>query len=548
MKRFTIFLFLTLMAFNLEAQEYSREKPKLVVGVVVDQMRYDYLTRFWDRFGKDGFKKLVNEGFNFKNHHYNYVPTYTGPGHASIYTGTSPMNHGIISNNWYDKTNGEFVYCASDPKVNPVGTNSDAGKMSPRRMLSTTVADQNRLNTEMRGKTIGVSLKDRASILPAGHAANAAYWFHGKGEGKWITSSYYMEKLPQWVIDFNKSGKAASYLKSWNTLYDIDTYAESGSDVNNFEGGFKGKKTASFPYDLAKLKDENGGYDILKSTPFGNDLTLDFAMAAIEGEQLGVDKDTDFLTLSFSTTDYVGHNFGVNSKEVEDTYLRLDKTLGRLLKYLDEKVGKGNYTLFLTADHGGVNVPAYLQSAKIPAGYFDDKAFGKRLKSFVNEEFGVEDLISSISNGQVFLDYGLMNKEDLEAEDVEQRLAAYILQQDKIARVYTRSQMMNGNYTKGVAAAIQNGFNQKRSGDVIFVLEPATISYSHTGSTHGSDYSYDTHVPLLFYGKGIEKGETTSRSEVIDIAPTVSAILGIAAPNATTGHPLYIMLDRKKSE
>lgn len=545
MKRFTIFLLLTLMAFNIEAQEYSREKPKLVVGIVVDQMRYDYLTRFWDRFGDNGFKKLVNEGFNFKNHHYNYVPTYTGPGHASIYTGTSPMNHGIISNNWYDKTSGEFVYCASDQNVKSVGTNSDAGKMSPHRMLSTTVADENRLNTQMRGKTIGVSLKDRASILPAGHAANAAYWFHGKDEGKWITSSYYMDELPQWVKDFNNSGKAASYLKTWNTLYDINTYAESGNDVNKFEGGFKGKETASFPYDLANLKDENGGYTILKSTPFGNDLTLDFALTAIEGEQLGADKDTDFLTLSFSTTDYVGHNFGANSKEVEDTYLRLDKTLARLLKYLDEKVGKGNYTLFLTADHGGVNVPAYLKSQKIPAGYFDDKAFRNKLKEFADEEFDTEDLITSISNGQVFLDYKLMEKKDLEAEDVEQKLAAYILNQDQIARVYTRSQMMSGNYTQGVAAAIQNGFNQKRSGDVIFVLEPATISYPHTGSTHGTDYSYDTHVPLLFYGKGIQKGETTQRSEVIDIAPTVSALLGISYPNATTGHPLYIMLDRK---
>lgn len=545
MKRFTIFLLLTCMAFNLKAQEYSREKPKLVVGIVVDQMRYDYLTRFWDRFGDNGFKKLVNEGFNFKNHHYNYVPTYTGPGHASIYTGTSPMNNGIISNNWYEKTTGKFVYCASDANVKPVGTSSDAGKMSPHRMLSTTVADENRLNTQMRGKTIGVSLKDRASILPAGHAANAAYWFHGKNEGKWITSSYYMNELPQWVKDFNTSGKAASYLKTWNTLYDIKTYAESGNDVNKFEGGFKGKETASFPYDLASLKDKNGGYTILKSTPFGNDLTLDFALAAIEGEHLGTDKDTDFLTLSFSTTDYVGHNFGANSKELEDTYLRLDKTLGRLLKYLDEKVGKGNYTLFLTADHGGVNVPAYLKSQKIPAGYFDDKAFRNKLKEFANEEFDTEDLITSISNGQVFLDYKLMEKKDLEAEDVEQKLAAYILKQDQIARVYTRSQMMSGNYTKGVAAAIQNGFNQKRSGDVIFVMQPAVISYPHTGSTHGTDYSYDTHVPLLFYGKGIEKGETTQRSEVIDIAPTVSALLGIAYPNATTGHPLYIMLDRK---
>src|SRR5690554_1606731 len=219
--------------------------PKLVVGIVVDQMRYDYITRFWDRYQTNGFKRLVGEGFNMKNAHFNYIPTYTGPGHASVWTGGSPKVHGIIGNDWFDKFSGSSVYCAGDSDVNPVGTTSSAGQMSPHRMLTTSVADQNRLHTQMQGKTIGIALKDRGAILPAGHTANAAYWFHGQDEGRWITSSFYRNELPEWVANFNASDAAESYLTTWNTLYDISTYTESGSDLNTFEGGFKGKETAT---------------------------------------------------------------------------------------------------------------------------------------------------------------------------------------------------------------------------------------------------------------------------------------------------------------
>ena len=367
---FTLIVFVIYSTFSVAQnsvevkQNYKstnlNERPKLVVGIVVDQMRYDYLTRFYNKYGDGGFKRMMNEGFNCKNNHFNYIPTYTGPGHASIYTGTTPKYHGIIANDWYDKELKKSVYCTEDDSVQSVGTSSSAGQMSPQRMKTTTFGDENRLFTQMRGKTIGVSIKDRASILPAGHTANAAYWFQGKNEGNWISSTFYIKELPKWVTNFNKKHSVDSYLKEWNTLYNITTYTESGSDLNNFEGGFKGKETATFPYDLATLKNENGGYDILKSTAFGNSLTTDFAIAAINGEQLGSDDITDVLTVSFSCTDYVGHNFGVNSKEIEDTYLRLDLDLERLFKSLDDQVGKGNYTVFLTADHAAVNVPAYL--------------------------------------------------------------------------------------------------------------------------------------------------------------------------------------------
>ena len=252
----------------------SIDRPKLVVGIVVDQMRYDYLTRFYSKYGEGGFKRMMNEGFNCKNNHFNYVPTYTAPGHTSVYTGTTPKYHGIIGNDWYDKDIKKSVYCTEDDSVQGVGVTGYPGQMSPHRIKTTTIADQNRLFTQMQGKTIGIALKDRGAILPAGHTANAAYWFEGNKDGKWITSTYYRKDLPQWVQDFNVQKHIDLYLKEWKTVYDIQSYTESGSDLNTFEGGFEGKATATFPYDLKILKDQNRGYDILKATPFGLSMPL----------------------------------------------------------------------------------------------------------------------------------------------------------------------------------------------------------------------------------------------------------------------------------
>ena len=521
----------------------SNSRPKLIVGIVVDQMRYDYLTRFESKFGDGGFKRMMSEGFNCKNHHFNYVPTYTGPGHASIYTGTTPKYHGIVGNNFYDKDTKDMVYCAGDDNVNSVGTTDDAGKMSPHRMQTTTFGDENRLFTQMRGKTIGVSLKDRGAILPAGHTANAAYWFHGRDEGSWVSSSFYMNELPQWVKDFNTSETAESYLKDWNTYYDIKTYTESGVDENTFEGGFKGKDKATFPYDLKALSKDNRGFDILKATPYGNSLTADFAMAAIKAENLGVDNITDVLAVSFSATDYVGHNFGVNSKEIEDTYIRLDKDLERFFEYLDATVGKGEYTVFLTSDHGAVDVPSYLASVKIPAGYVDNKDRKEKFNTFLKTTYGTKAIVENISNNQIFLDRAKVKELGLNLIDVQNAIAMEQLGYKNVTKVYTATKMSTTSFSTGIEELLQNGFNQKRSGDVILVNDAAFISYGRTGSTHGSGLNYDTHVPLLFFGKGIKHGETFDKTVIPDIAPTISALLGISFPNGATGKPLGFVID-----
>jgi len=539
---FSVLLSLTVKAQKNPVKSNEFERPKLVVGIVVDQMRYDYISRFWNGYSEGGFKRLVKEGFNFKNNHYNYAPTSTGPGHASVYTGTTPASHGIIGNDWYDKEIGASVYCAADNTYASVGTASSAGQMSPKQLLTTTISDQLKLHTQSRSKVIAIALKDRGAVLPGGHTADAAYWFHGKNEGSWISSTFYMESLPSWVTQFN-SKVPQQYKKPWNLLKSEKAYIQSGLDKNNYEGAYKGETTAVFPHDLVSLWEANGAYDILKATAYGNSLTTDFALAALKGENLGKGLDTDFLAVSFSSTDYVGHQFGVNSREIEDTYYRLDLDLERLLKALDAQVGPGNYSLFLTADHAAVQVPSYLKDLKIPSGYFDSKVFKDKLNAYVVDRFGSEDLIENISNYQVFLNRGLATQLDIDLREMQEDLAQFILHDSAVERTYTAYQMWGEEYTKGIPYILQNGYNSKRSGDVLFVLKPAVISYSKTGSTHGSPQIYDTHTPLLFFGKGFKRGASYERSEIPDIAPTIAAMLGIAFPNGTTGKPLTQVLE-----
>jgi len=509
-------------------------QPKLVVGVVVDQMRFDYLNRFKNKYTSNGFLRLINQGYSCNNHHFNFIPTYTGPGHASIFTGATPSVHGIIGNSWYDKEKNATVYCTTDLDYVPVGATTKYGQVSPRNMKVTTLADQNRLFTQMKGKTIDVSIKDRGAVFPSGHTANGAYWFEGLNEGKWMTSTYYMDALPQWVIDFNAPSKIANYVKTWNTLYDINLYGESGPDASDYEQGFKGKLTPEFPYDLNALMEYNGGFDIIKSTPFGNTMITDFAMSAIEAENLGTDDYTDFLTVSYSSTDYIGHNFGVNSVELQDTYLRLDLELERLLNYLDAKVGAGNYTVFLTSDHGAADVPSFLTDIHIPSGYVPQNSFAS-LYTNLQKKYGVSDLVKKISNNQVFLNQERITALKLDLEAVQKFVVNEIIGYPHIKKAYTATMMQTRYFKEGVEKMLQNGYNQKLSGDVLYTLESGVISYGPKGTTHGSGFNYDTHVPLLFYGNGIQPGKTYERTSVTDISPTISALLGIAFPSGATG-------------
>ena len=530
--------------FSLQAQEEKPfETPKLVVGIVVDQMRFDYLTRFWDRYSEDGFKRMVNKGFNAKNHHFNYIPTTTGPGHASVYTGTTPSIHGILGNNWYDKFAQEVVYCAGDENYHALGTENKQG-MAPTRMLTTTITDQLRIHYQFRSKVIAMSIKDRGAVLPGGHSANAAYWFEGGSTGNWISSTYYMDELPEWVQKFNRSKAVERYKKTWNTLEPVQTYVESGSDRNAYEGLSKGETHSGFPHEIDKVWDENGLFSSLAATPFGNSILTDFALEAIEKEELGADNTPDFLAISYSSTDYVGHKYGVNSVEVQDTYLRLDLELARLFEYLDQQVGEGEYLVFLTADHGAVHVPAFLSDHKIPSGYVDNQAMANALSEMVVERYGQSDLIEKWNYNELFLNHGLIKELGLDVRTVRENIADMVLKLEYVEQVFSAHELERLGTADRIKELVRNGHNAKRSGDIIFTMQPAYISYSRTGSTHGSPHIYDTHVPLLFYGTGIPKGSSTpERTEIPDIAPTLAVLLGVGMPNGTTGTPIEDLIE-----
>ena len=537
MKSAIFYFFTTILLFsNCKFSETPVKKPKLVIGIVIDQMRYDYLTRFADRYSKDGFNRILKNGFSLENAHYNFIPTYTAVGHASIYAGTSPNNHGIISNNWYDKVLKKSIYCVDDANYKTIGNDGIVGQKSPHRLYTTTVADQLQLAQNMQGKTIGIAIKDRSAILPVGHTANAAYWYDAGNKNQWITSSFYMEELPDWVKEFNSNNKADAYLnETWETLYDVETYTQSRADNNIYENNLNGQEKPIFPKDLKKLREQNDNFSLIKTIPAGNTYTLDFIKAAIKGEQLGKSEFTDFLAVSFSSTDYVGHRYGVASVETEDTYLRLDKDLAHFFNFLDTEVGKENYTLFLTADHAAVHVPSYLQSLKIPAHYISTAKLKKFLSDITQKYFNSKELIENVSNYQIFL-----NQEKIEAlgfnkNTVAQRLADEVLSFDKIYKAVTAETLQTTNFTEGIMHSLQQGYNPKFSGDVLMIPYPATLNYSRKGTSHGSGYSYDTHVPVIFYGNGIKKGASKKTYKIIDIAPTISNLLKIEAPNGTSG-------------
>lgn len=542
---YSIFILCPTLLFAQPNRINANTKPgstKLVIGIVIDQMRYDYLYRYYDKYGNGGFRRLMKEGFSCKDAEYNYVPTYTAPGHTSIYTGTTPCVHGMVANEWFDRALGRMIYCTEDTTVQTVGSTSKAGMMSPHRELTTTLGDALKLSDNGKSKVIGISLKDRASILPAGHTANAAYWFDDK-TGNWITSTYYMNKLPEWVKKFNAEGKAKEYLnKPWNTLLPISEYTESISDNSPYEGVFKGEKEPVFPHNLPALMDKNGGLGLIKTTPFGDDITTDFVIEAIQDEQLGKGTATDMLTISYSSPDYIGHMYGTDAIETEDTYLRLDNDISRLLTFLDSYIGKNNVLIFLTADHGAAINPQRMIDQHVPAGYVDEKELLSGIKKELKEKYG-DSLVLAFVNQQFYLNSHSIAVRHLNIDSIEDEVAGMANTFNGVERAIPAYKLnMAGN--DFIAKKIRNGYYPSRSGDVIVNLKPEYVIYGKTGTTHGAPYIYDSHVPLLFYGSGIHPGASGNKTAIINIVPTLAYMLNIAYPDGCTGHPITSMLKR----
>ena len=359
-------------------------------------MRYDYIHRYWDKFGNNGFKRLINEGTFCKNTNLDYIFTQTGPGHATISTGAVPASHGIVSNEWYRRLKGKKEYCVDDGKAKTIGSEiKTIGRYSPKNLYTSTIGDQLKLSNLNKSKVYSVSMKNRAAILSGGHKADGAFWFD-PNSGNWITSSYYMDSLPSWAFDFRKKKLQDLYLsRIWNTLYPIEEYTESVADSTAYEKGI-GDYQFTFPYNLEEMSMVNGkrSYNLLKYVPAGNTYTKDFALAIIINEELGKDDATDIMFISFSGTDYAGHKFGTMAVEMEDIYLRLDKEIAHLLTFIDDNFGKENVLLYLTADHGVMHSPEYLKEQKIPSGRFKDYYFLALLKSYLNAVYGEGKWIS----------------------------------------------------------------------------------------------------------------------------------------------------------
>lgn len=457
-------------------------------------------------------------------------------GHASIFTGATPADHGIIANDWYDRFESKSVYCVDDFNFETIGASS-GGQKSPKRMQTTTLSDQLNLDQNFRGKVIGIAIKDRSSILPAGHTANAAYWFVGKDLGHFISSSYYMAELPNWVTEFNAENRSSVYLNAgWDTYSPIETYIESTLDNNSYEGAFNGKDKAVFPYDLKNLKEFNGNLDLIKETPFGNSITTDFALAAITQEKLGKGDFTDFLSISYSSTDYVGHRFGVDSKEVQDTYVRMDREIEKLLNHLDQEVGKGKYTLFLTADHAAVRVPNYLKDNNIPAGYVSNSNLKTFIDDLIQSKYNLSGLVENISNEQIFLNRKLILAKALDLGEVADFVAQELVNFPTVYKAISGNNLQKSYIGDGILGRLQRGYNQKYSGDILYINMPSFISYGPTGSTHGSGYNYDTHIPMVFFGNGIKSGGSSKEYyPIIDLVPTISRALDISLPNGSSG-------------
>ena len=549
--RVIVSLFMFFLMGNYNVCMAQKEKPKLIVGIVVDQMRADYLYRFANHYGENGLKLLMNEGMNFQNCHYNFVPTFTGPGHASIYTGTTPSNHGIVANSWWSKSENKRVNCVEDVHSLPIGSATDSkGNYSPVRLKSNTITDQIKL-MDSRSKVISISIKNRGAILPGGHAPDGVYWYD-YANGGFMTGSYYMNSLPNWVNEFNKKSNANFYLKDkWETLKPIETYLESRADNYAYESSITDEAPV-FPYDLKKaIKNGKNKYDLFVHTPFANTLLTDFALSAMEHEQLGMDDVTDFLAISYSSPDIIGHSFGPYSKEMQDVMIRLDRDIEKLITELNAQIGKDNYVLFLTADHAVEPIPQYLLDHKMAAGYFFWKPFSEHVKTSVAERFGA-NLISDMYNYSIYLNDEQITLLEINKNEVISFVKQLVQNYPHIKQVYTAEELMQTNFVHEWSKKIALGFHPLEAGDILLTLEPGYLTVkedtfkSKQGTSHGSAYNYDTQVPLLFYGKGISALNVYEEVEITAITPTLALLLGLTKPSGSTGDVLIPVLQGKK--
>ena len=545
----------------------SPKRPRLVLLIVVDQFRYDYLERFGDLFGPNGFKRLLRDGASWAQANYDHFPTYTAPGHATMMTGAFPAETGIIGNEWIDRVSGKRISSVSDDNEKLLGSGDPKEvAASPRKLLSSTIGDELRLLTNDRSKVIGISAKDRSAILPAGRHANAAYWL--SNTGTMASSTYYFEQLPAWVREFNSTKPADKYFGvKWERLLSETEYVKrAGPDSTLSEKVIAAGDTNSFPHTITGgAKEPNlAFYTHLDHSPFSNELLLRFAQSTIASEQLGQDDDTDVLTVSFSANDYVGHRYGPYSQEAMDAVLRVDGQIAKLLDFVQERVGLTNTLVAFTADHGVSPIPEHaaelglgggrLKSSDIlaavrtalfahynPEGHKPDPTADYILKY---NYFGIET--DAYINGNIYFNYAALERDNVELGEISRVVAAATLKITSVARTFTREQLMRGaaSITDPIERRVVHGFYAPRSGDVVLIAQPYNYLGDTITATHGSPYSYDTHVPVIIMGAGVVPGRYLEPATPADIAPTLAALLRITAPTNVTGRVLLEAIKR----
>lgn len=519
------------------------DRPRLIVGVVVDQMRWDYLYKFQDRYVEGGFKRMLREGFSCENTQIDYAPTVTAIGHSTAFTGSVPSITGIIGNGWYDRRIRRGINNVEDTSVLTVGAPQDGPSRSPHNMLTTTVGDELKISNGFQSKVIGVAIKDRGAILPAGHLSNGSYWYDS-GTGHFVTSTFYMDDLPEWVKNFNARKLPEQYLtQTWETLFPIETYTLSEADDRPYENKMIGKKSATFPYEFGKADTDPGD---IRSVPFGNTITMEMAKAAIEGENLGSGEVTDMLTVSFSATDGLGHTVGPNAIEIEDMYLRLDREFAEFFEFLDERYGSDGYLFFITADHGVSQSPGFLKEYKLPTGVYGGE-IQESIDEAVQSKYGIEDVVEAQANAQIYLNWDHINAQnkDVDTDELIDFIIRDLLKHDGIVDAWPTRKLGTAPWPDAVKSRFINGYNAQRGGDIVIIMKPGWKGGSPTGATHGLWYPYDNHIPLVWMGWHINAGETNRLVRMTDIAPTISAMLDIQMPSGSIGDPILEITDRK---
>ncbi|HPX44013.1 MAG TPA: alkaline phosphatase family protein [Bacteroidales bacterium] len=518
------------------------DKPSLIIGIVVEQLRFDQIERLRDRFSDNGIKRMINEGTFFKNASYDYMLTQSAPGFSTIATGTEPAYHGITSDNWYVPLKNEFIYCTKDISVNPVGGSYESGLHSPVNLNASTFADELKIATGKKSKVFSVGVKEQSAILTAGHSTDGVFWYDNV-TGGWMSSTYYVQALPSWVNDFNAMRRQEAYLNSsWTLLKEAEAYSTCLPDSNKFEKGFGGQNY--FPYDLNKLSKSGGRNSdrnnaFLRETPFADALTTDFAIKLIEEEELGKDDVTDFLSICYSSTDYIGHRFGPSSVETADAIFRLDKNIETLLNYLNDNLGKRNILVYFTSAHGVAELPQVMADNRVPSGYFMQNQALQLLRSYLNAVYGEGDWVKGFTERQVFLNRTLIEDARLQIEDVQKRTARFLNQFTGVASAYPYYAFEANDFGNGHLRKIINSFSAQRSGDVIITLLPGWVEAEEGHLTgHNSPYEYDGHVPLIWYGWTVNRSTVMRKVNLTDVAATLSSLCRIPYPNACTGEPM----------